>query len=391
MKKLDAFTSHKGNLIVSDPAFLEPDVEYNVTIPVEQGSIWTVFYDEDEFESINLLYLTMNEETKMNPSDFEPLSDLVVVDSAQLVVMNTADYGRREAIDWEIRNTLEFDDEIDPFYIAISDEMMEDEIFLFPFGVAVQLMGDGHYEVLVRREDGNATGIAIVLGEHEAFEENDDEEEVSLEDVDMPIIKKERHPSGSDDRFLANVLASMERFYGKDHKKLKYSIPIEGQKVRHELCLYDRLPKIQSYRVSVESPCPEARIQAFETDHFAIPEWYKNILRVCNGVRFTEELNLYGIPLTSWNGLSHEIQYNLSVSLDEYALIEFNAIRDKYFFFGSSFKQDKYYAVLKERPDEAVYRFDYRTLKLKPKATTFQDIVRDAWRACNLKALHKRM
>ncbi len=55
--------------------------------------------------------------------------------------MNTADYGRREAIDWEIRNTLEFDEEIDPFYIAISDEMMEDEIFLFPFGVAVQLMG----------------------------------------------------------------------------------------------------------------------------------------------------------------------------------------------------------------------------------------------------------
>jgi len=49
------------------------------------------------------------------------------------------------------------------------------------------------------------------------------------------------------------------------------------------------------------------------------------------------------------------------------------------------------YAVLKERPDEAVYCFDYRTLKLKPKATTFQDIVRDAWRACNLKALYKRM
>ncbi|AHA31339.1 hypothetical protein [Exiguobacterium sp. MH3] len=188
MKKLGTFTSHKGNLIVSDPAFLEPDLEYNVTIPVEQGSIWTVFYDEDEFESINLLYLTMNEETKMDPSDFEPLSDLVVVDSAQLVVMNTADYGRREAIDWEIRNTLEFDDEIDPFYIAISDEMMEDEIFLFPFGVAVQLMGDGHYEVLVRREDGNATGIAIVLGEHEAFEEHDDEEDVSLEDVEVPRL-----------------------------------------------------------------------------------------------------------------------------------------------------------------------------------------------------------
>lgn len=391
MKKLGTFISHKGNLIVSDPAFLEPDVEYNVTIPVEQGSIWTVFYDEDEFESINLLYLTMNEETKMDPSDFEPLSDLVVVDSAQLVVMNTADYGRREAIDWEIRNTLEFDDEIDPFYIAISDEMMEDEIFLFPFGVAVQLMGDGHYEVLVRREDVNVTGIAIVLGEHEAFEENDDEEDVSLEDVEMPIFKKERHPSGSDDRFLANVLASMERFYGKDHKKLKYSIPIEGQKVRQELCLYDRLPKIQSYRVSVESPCPEARIQAFEINHFAIPEWYKGILRVCNGVRFSEELNLNGIPLTSCNGLSHEIQGNLSDSLDEFALTEFDAIRDKYFFFGSSFKQDEYYAVLKERPDEAVYCFDYRTLKLKLKATTFQDIVRDAWRACNLKALHKRM
>ncbi len=68
MKKLGTFTSHKGNLIVSDPAFLEPDLEYNVTIPVEQGSIWTVFYDEDEFESINLLYLTMNEETKLDPS-----------------------------------------------------------------------------------------------------------------------------------------------------------------------------------------------------------------------------------------------------------------------------------------------------------------------------------
>lgn len=391
MKKLGTFTSHKGNLIVSDPAFLEPDIEYSVTIPVEQGSIWTVFYDEDEFESINLLYLTMNEETKMDPSDFEPLTDLVVVDSAQLVVMNTADYGRREVIDWEIRNTLEFDEEIDPFYIAISDEMMEDEIFLFPFGVAVQLMGDGHYEVLVRREDGNVTGIAIVLGEHEAFEEHDDQEDVSLEDVEMPIIKKERHPSGADDRFLANVLASMERFYGKDHKKLKYSIPIKGQKVSHELCLYDRLPKIQSYRVSVESPCPEARLQAFETNHFAIPEWYKEILRVCNGMRFSEELNLNGIPLTSWNGLSHEIQGNLSDSLDEYALTEFDAIRDKYFFFGSSFRQDEYYAVLKERPDEAVYCFDYRTLKLKRQATTFQDIVRDAWRACNLKALHKRM
>ncbi|MFL0200514.1 SMI1/KNR4 family protein [Exiguobacterium acetylicum] len=391
MKKLGTFTSHKGNLIVSDPAFLEPNVEYNVTIPVEQGSIWTVFYDEDEYESINLLYLTMNEETKMAPSDFEPLSDLVVVDSAQLVVMNTADYGRREAIDWEIRNTLEFDEEIDPFYIAISDEMMEEEIFLFPFGVAVQLMGDGHYEVLVRREDGNVTGIAIVLGEHEAFEEHDDEEDVSLEDVEIPIIKKERNPSEADDRFLANVLASMERFYGKDHKKLKYSIPIKGQKVSHELCLYDRLPKIQSYRVSLESPCPEVRLQAFETNHFAIPEWYKEILRVCNGVRFSEELNLNGVPLTSWNGLSHEIQGNLSDSLDEYALTEFDAIRDKYFFFGSSFKQNEYYAVLKERPDEAVYRFDYRTLKLKPKATTFQDIVRDAWRACNLKALHKRM
>lgn len=137
MKKLGTFTSREGNLIVSDPAFLEPDIEYNVTIPVDQGSIWTVFYNEDEFESINLLYLTRNEEAEVAPSAFEPLSDLVVVDSAQLVVMNTADYGRREAIDWEIRNTLEFDEEIDPFYIAISDEMMEDEIFLFPFGVAV--------------------------------------------------------------------------------------------------------------------------------------------------------------------------------------------------------------------------------------------------------------
>jgi len=139
MKKLGTFTSQKGNLIVSDPAFLEPDIEYNVTIPVERGSIWTVFYDEDEFESINLLYLTINEEMKMAASEFEPLAELVVVDSAQLVVMNTADYGRREAIGWEIRNTLEFDEEVDPFYIAISDEMMEDEIFLFPFGVAVQL------------------------------------------------------------------------------------------------------------------------------------------------------------------------------------------------------------------------------------------------------------
>lgn len=390
MKKLGTFTSQEGNLIVSDPAFLEPDIEYNVTIPVDQGSIWTVFYDEDEFESINLLYLTRNEEAEVATSAFEPLSDLVVVDSAQLVVMNTADYGRREAIDWEIRNTLEFDEEIDPFYIAISDEMMEDEIFLFPFGVAVQLMGDGHYEVLVRQEDGNVTGIAIVLGEHEAFEEHDDEEEISLEDVEVP---RQNHQNTAlpDNVFLTNILQAMRLFYVNDQKSLKYSIPIEGQKVRHELCLYDRLPKIQSYRVSVESPCPEARIQAFETDHFAIPEWYKNILRVCNGVRFTEELNLYGIPLTSWNGLSHEIQDNLSVSLDEYALTEFDAIRDKYFFFGSSFKQDEYYAVLKERPDEAVYCFDYRTLKLKPKATTFQDIVRDAWRACNLKVLHKRM
>lgn len=183
----------------------------------------------------------------------------------------------------------------------------------------------------------------------------------------------------------------MRLFYVNDQKSLKYSIPIEGEKVEHKLYLYDYSSSIQNYQVSVESPCPEARIQAFEIDHFAIPEWYKGILKVCNGVRFTEELNLYGIPLTSWNGLSHEIQDNLSVSLDEYALTEFDAIRDKYFFFCLSFKQDEYYAVLKERPDEAVYRFDYRTLKLKPKATTFQDIVRDAWRACNLKALHKRM
>lgn len=390
MKKLGTFISHKGNLIVSDPAFLEPDLEYNVTIPVEQGSIWTVFYDEDEFESINLLYLTMNEETKMDPSDFEPLTDLVVVDSAQLVVMNTADYGRREAIDWEIRNTLEFDEEIDPFYIAISDEMMEEEIFLFRFGIAVQLTGDGHYEVLVRRENGNVTGIAIVLGEHEAFEENDDEEEISLEDVEVPRLNHQ-NTALPDDVFLTNILQALRLFYVNDQKSLKYSIPIEGEKVKHKLYLYDYSSSIQNYQVSVESPCPEARIQAFETDHFAIPEWYEGILRVCNGIRFSEELNLNGIPLTSWNGLSHEIQGNLSDSLDEYALTEFDAIRDKYFFFGSSFKQDEYYAVLKERPDEAVYRFDYRTLKLKPKATTFQDIVRDAWRTCNLKAQHKRM
>lgn len=390
MKKLGTFTSREGNLIVSDPAFFEPDIEYNVTIQVEQGSIWTVFYDEDEFESINLLYLTVNEKTKMAPFDFEPLSDLVVVDSAQLVVMNTADYGRREAIDWEIRNTLEFDEEIDPFYIAISDEMMEDEIFLFPFGVAVQLMGDGHYEVLVRREDGNVTGIAIVLGEHEAFEEHDDEEELSLEDVDVPRLNHQ-NTALPDDAFLTSILQAMRLFYVNDQKSLKYSIPIEGQKVEHKLYLYDYSSSIQNYQVAVESPCPEARIQAFETDHFAIPEWYKDILRVCNGVRFAEELNLYGIPLTSWNGLSHEIQGNLSVSLEEYALTEFDAIRDKYFFFGSSFRQDEYYAVLKERPDEAVYCFDYRTLKLKRQATTFQKIVRDAWRACNLKALHKRM
>ncbi|WP_313635377.1 hypothetical protein, partial [Exiguobacterium sp.] len=212
MKKLGTFTSREGNLIVSDPAFFEPDIEYNVTIPVEQGSIWTVFYDEDEFESINLLYLTVKEKTKMAPFDFEPLSDLVVVDSAQLVVMNTADYGRREAIDWEIRNTLEFDEEIDPFYIAISDEMMEDEIFLFPFGVAVQLMGDGHYEVLVRREDGNVTGIAIVLGEHEAFEEHDDEEELSLEDVDVPRLNHQ-NTALPDDAFLTSILQAMRLFY----------------------------------------------------------------------------------------------------------------------------------------------------------------------------------
>ncbi|KOP29151.1 hypothetical protein ADM98_09610 [Exiguobacterium sp. BMC-KP] len=390
MKKLGTFTSHKGNLIVSDPAFLEPDVEYNVTIPVKQGSIWTIFYDEDEFESINLLYLTVNKETEMAPPDFEPLSDLVVVDSAQLVVMNTADYGRREAIDWEIRNTLEFDEEIDPFYIAISDEMMEDEIFLFPFGVAVQLMGDGHYEVLVRREDENVTGIAIVLGEHEAFKENDDEEEISLEDVEVPRLNHQ-NTALPDDVFLTNILQAMRLFYVNDQKSLKYSIPIEDEKVEHKLYSYDYSSSIQNYQVSVESPCPEARIQSFETNHFVIPEWYKGILRVCNGVSFSEELNLNGIPLTSWNGLSHEIQGNLSDSLDEYALTEFDAIRDKYFFFGSSFKQDEYYAVLKERPDEAVYCFDYRTLKLKPKATTFQDIFRDAWRACNLKALHKRM
>lgn len=298
--KLGTFTSHKGNLIVSDPAFLEPDVEYNVTIPVEQGSIWTVFYDEDEFESINLLYLTMNEETKMNPSDFEPLSDLVVVDSAQLVVMNTADYGRREAIDWEIRNTLEFDEEIDPFYIAISDEMMEDEIFLFPFGVAVQLMGDGHYEVLVRRENGNMTGIAIVLGEHEAFEEHDDEEDVSLEDVEVPRLNHQ-NTALPDDVFLTNILQAMRLFYVNDQKFLKYSIPIEGEKVEHKLYLYDYSSSIQNYQVSVESPCPEARLQAFETNHFAIPEWYKEILRVCNGMRFRRvELKRYSVDELEW-------------------------------------------------------------------------------------------
>lgn len=47
---------------------------------------------------------------------------------------------------------------------------------------------------------------------------------------------------------------------------------------------------------------------------------------------FTEELNLNGISLTSWNELSHEIQGNLSASLDEYVFTEFDVIGDKYFF-----------------------------------------------------------
>ena len=158
--------------------------------------------------------------------------------------------------------------------------MMEDEIFLFPFGVAVQLMGDGHYEVLLRREDENVTGIAIVLGEHEAFKENDDEEEISLEDVEVPRLNHQ-NTALPDDVFLTNILQAMRLFYVNDQKSLKYSIPIEEEKVEHKLFLYDYSSSIQNYQVSVESPCPEARIQSFETNHFAIPEWYKGILRIC--------------------------------------------------------------------------------------------------------------
>lgn len=172
MKKLGTFHNQQGDMIVSDPAFLEPDPEFNITIPVAPDSTWTVWYNEDDQPEINLVYLTIEDHTDIAADDFDILEGFAVVDSSQLVVMNTANYGKREAIDWEIRNTLEFDDEIDPFYIAISDELMEEEIFLFPFGVAVQLMGDGHYKVRVRRDADQVTGILLVIGEHEDFEED---------------------------------------------------------------------------------------------------------------------------------------------------------------------------------------------------------------------------
>lgn len=172
IKKLGTFHNQQGSMIVSDPAFLKPDPEFNMSIPVVPDSTWTVWYNEDDQPEINLVYLTIDDHADIAADDFDILEGYAVVDSSQLVVMNTAAYGKREAIDWEIRNTLEFDDEIDPFYVAISDEMMEEEIFLFPFGVAVQLMGDGHYKVRVRRDADQVTGILLVIGEHEDFEED---------------------------------------------------------------------------------------------------------------------------------------------------------------------------------------------------------------------------
>lgn len=52
----------------------------------------------------------------------------------------------------------------------------------------------------------------------------------------------------------------MRLFYVNDQKSMKYSIPIEGQKVEHKLNLYENSSSIQNYQVSVESPCLEARI-----------------------------------------------------------------------------------------------------------------------------------
>lgn len=87
------------------------------------------------------------------------------------------------------------------------------------FGYTATLMDGGHYEVLVRREDGNVTDIAIVLGEHEAFEEHDDEEDVSLEDVEVPR-KNHQNTALPDDVFLTNILQAMRIFYVNDQKSL---------------------------------------------------------------------------------------------------------------------------------------------------------------------------
>lgn len=375
MKKVGTINNETGNFIISDLSILEPINNQNITIQVDSNSKWTVWYDVNDYSEIKHVYLSVNDNSIFNKSEFKLLDRKVNIESTQLAIMDLGYYGNEKSIGWDIKNTTGFDNKINKFYIAVYDELVKEDIALFPFGVAVQLLEYDECEIRLKIEKDSVVGILI------SVEEMKEENKVSY--LDEKIETHFELNKEEDSIFLKKFLEEIKTFYENDKKILNYSLRVNNEKIRNQVQLLDYSTNDERYRIAIESPCLEYRINTFEQSYFEIPEWYKKILRVANGIKIDLDLFLYGVSLTKFNGLSHELQSSFSRGIDDDGILYKKELLEEYFFFGKSFTRDEYYAIKKSNNDGKVYCFDYNSYKLKKNTTTFQDLIISVWKQYN--------
>lgn len=168
MEKLGEFLNKDGSLIISDLSLLEYKKDFNVKLDVEKGSNWNVWFEENEELMFTKLYATVGTENEIvEENELKEIEETVIIESSNLIIMNQSDFGNDDAIDWDIENILEFEDDIPKFYVGVVDRLYDPEIALYKFGVAINTAGDGEYVVKIQKKNGFVTKILIELAEDE--------------------------------------------------------------------------------------------------------------------------------------------------------------------------------------------------------------------------------
>ncbi|MGG3625527.1 SMI1/KNR4 family protein [Bacillus gobiensis] len=151
---IGTFTVECGKLIVTDPCYEvdEEDDEMQIILSNVKNGYWTAsisYTQEEVVESLLVFYGDKKPSGKWHDCD-----KLIGVDSAQAGIFDLAQFGRDEAIQYEVENVhdIEIDEVGLKYYVACSDIVASDaQGGVVPGGaVSMSGYGDGMYEVKVK-------------------------------------------------------------------------------------------------------------------------------------------------------------------------------------------------------------------------------------------------